>query len=208
MKNLLAVLLMGALVVAGCGEGGTSPAEASEESGEARGEVKVPCGAPTPFCPDAPGCHLTQSCPQECKCPPNVCGTRVCGKSQTCCTGQPFPEPTCIQGDICPISQRAFKKEVEYLDDAALRRTRDQLLQYKLATWHYTSEDETARRHLGFIIEDVGPGPSVASHGQTVDLYGYTSMAVATLQVQARELAELKAELAALKAELARRKRR
>ena len=61
---------------------------------------------------------------------------------------------------------------------------------------------------LGFIIDDVGPGPSVAPNGQTVDLYGYTSMAVATLQVQAQEIAELKAELAALKAELARRKHR
>ena len=211
MRNLpSALLLLGALIVVGCGVGEQKPPAEGDERGSEQSAVKVPCGAPTPFCPDAPGCHLTQSCPQECKCPPNVtvCGTRVCGRNETCCTGQPFPEPTCIQGDICPISKREFKKEVEYLDEAELRRTRDALLQYKLATWHYTSEDTAARRHLGFIIDDVGAGPSVAPNGQTVDLYGYTSMAVAALQVQAREIAELKAELAALKAELARRKHR
>jgi hypothetical protein len=210
MRNLPSALLLGALIVAGCGGSELKPAGDGDESGSVRSTEKVQCGAPTPFCPDAPGCHLTRSCPQECKCPPNVtvCGTRVCGKNETCCTGQPFPEPTCIQGDICPISKREFKKEVEYLDEAALRRTRDQLLHYKLATWRYTSEDEASRRHLGFIIDDVGPGPSVASDGQRVDLYGYTSMAVATLQVQSQELAELKAELAELKAELARLKRR
>jgi hypothetical protein len=207
MRNLLSGLLMGVLV-AGCGLSSAEPAVPQEEIGSVQSAAREPCPFLPPICPDAPGCHLTQSCPHECKCPPNVtvCGSTVCRKNETCCSGQPFPEPTCIEGDICPISKREFKKEVEYLGPAALRRTHDQLLKYKLATWRYTSENDGAQRHLGFIIDDVGPDPSVASNGQRVDLYGYTSMAVATLQVQAQEIAALKAELAELKAELARLK--
>ena len=49
---------------------------------------------------------------------------------------------------------------------------------------------------------------SVDAPDDMVDLYGYTTMAVAALQAQARELAVLKREVAALKRELARRRAR
>jgi hypothetical protein len=39
----------------------------------------------------------------------------------------------------------------------------------------------------------------VAADGEHVDLYGYISMAVAALQVQAQEIAALRAEVKALK---------
>ena len=58
--------------------------------------------------------------------------------------------------------------------------------------------------HLGFIIDDVEPSPSVAENGNTVDLYGYASMAVAAVQTQAREIAELKAAVTSLQQQVAK----
>ena len=53
--------------------------------------------------------------------------------------------------------------------------------------------------HLGFIIEDMPQGsPAVMSSRERVDLYGYLSMAVASLQQQEREIRELKVEIARL----------
>jgi len=42
--------------------------------------------------------------------------------------------------------------------------------------------------------------------GDHVDLYAYTTMAVAALQVQAVEITELREELAAIRTELAKRR--
>ena len=69
-------------------------------------------------------------------------------------------------------------------------------------------DGEQGASHLGFIIDDVAPTPSVGASGERVNLYGYTSMAVAALQVQAAQLQTQKAELDALKQELAELKQR
>jgi hypothetical protein len=63
-------------------------------------------------------------------------------------------------------------------------------------------------RHLGFIIEDMPEGSAaVLPSRDRVDLYGYTSMTVASLQHQQREIDALKAELAKLREENAAMKR-
>ena len=56
----------------------------------------------------------------------------------------------------------------------------------------YRYKDGPERQHLGFIIEDVEPSPSVDSQHDQVDLYGYTSMAIAALQEQHHEIESLK----------------
>lgn len=106
----------------------------------------------------------------------------------------------------CPISKAAYKHDIRYLADDDAERLRDELLDVRLATWAYTAEGAGAPTHLGFIIDDVEPSPAVAADGETVDLYGYTSMTVATLQVQQRQIEALQAEVAALRTELAARK--
>ena len=83
----------------------------------------------------------------------------------------------------------------------ALERLNDELQRFPLATYRYTSESESTRTHLGFIIDDVAPSPAVLQSGERVDLYGYQTMTVAALQVQARELAALRQELDELKAD-------
>jgi hypothetical protein len=68
----------------------------------------------------------------------------------------------------------------------------------------YRYKDGPERQRLGFIIEDVEPSPSVDSQHDRVDLYGYTSMAIAALQEQRREIDGLKAEVRQLRTELAK----
>jgi hypothetical protein len=104
---------------------------------------------------------------------------------------------------MCPISRRAAKRDIRYLDADDRRHLADQVLSLRLATYRYREPLPSAASHLGFVIDDVaGPSPSIASDGDHVDLYGYTSMAVAAIQQQAAEIAALRAEVASLRARL------
>jgi hypothetical protein len=69
----------------------------------------------------------------------------------------------------------------------------------RLATYRYRDADPASPPRLGFVIDDGPPAPCVDAHGERVDLYGNTSLAVAALQAQAHELEELHREVAALR---------
>ncbi|MFQ5665153.1 MAG: hypothetical protein ACE5I7_01850 [Candidatus Binatia bacterium] len=102
----------------------------------------------------------------------------------------------------CPISRRRYKRDVAYLETADLTRLRDEVLAIKLATFRYRTEAAAVPPHLGFMIDDVEPSPSVDSRRDVVDLYGYTSMAVAAIQMQATEIKALQSEVEQLRSEL------
>jgi hypothetical protein len=69
-----------------------------------------------------------------------------------------------------------------------------------LATYEYKSEyGDPTEKHLGFIIEDQPQSLSVDRGHDRVDMYGYLSMVVATMQVQDKEIRELRRDLAAAK---------
>jgi hypothetical protein len=104
-----------------------------------------------------------------------------------------------LDGSPCPISRRAFKRDIEQLGPEDLQRLYDELREIQLATYRYRSDGPAGPRRLGFMIDDVKSRFPVDPEGNTVDLYGYMSMAVAAVQVQAREIAALRAEVAALK---------
>lgn len=112
----------------------------------------------------------------------------------------------------CPISSQRWKSDIRYLDAQELRARYEELRQMKLATYRYTQAGPQAPRHLGFILEDQPQSASVDRERDMVDLYGFTSLAVAAVQVQAQELAELKRQIAELqqqlRAEQARRRAR
>jgi hypothetical protein len=132
----------------------------------------------------APLCHSAADCPDQQECCP---GPGKGGQFMVCEVG-------------CPISQREKKRDIRYLGDDDRARLHEQMMALRLATYRYRVEGETAPEHLGFIIDDLGEGAAcVQPDGQHVDLYGYTSMAVAALQVQARQIETLKAEIASLK---------
>ncbi len=119
-----------------------------------------------------------------------------CNALLVCATADPTKSP-----GGCPISRRDTKRDIRYLGPDDLRRYHDELLTLRLATWRY--KHDPARERLGFIIDDHEQSVAVDAPQSIVDLYGYTSLAVATVQLQARELADVQRELAAMRRKLA-----
>jgi hypothetical protein len=148
----------------------------------------------------APACSAAQQAGEMCASQGSTCDpSDSCNRLLVCSPD----DPTQQQGG-CPISLAALKKDIRYLDDAGRQRQHDAVLRVPLATWRYRSDEADAPARLGFLIDDVGAAPCVQPSGQRVDLYGYTSMAVAAVQVQAREIEALRAELAAVRREVDR----
>jgi hypothetical protein len=149
---------------------------------------------------NAPPCTAAQQAGQSCGTSGSTCDpSDSCNRLLVCSSEDPTQEP-----GGCPISLAAWKKDIRYLDDAERQRQHDAVLRLPLATWRYRSQGAEAPARLGFLIDDVGSAPCVQPSGQRVDLYGYTSMTVAAVQVQAREIEALRAELVALRREVGR----
>jgi hypothetical protein len=110
-------------------------------------------------------------------------------------------DPT--HGGACPVSRASYKKDIEYVGAEERSRLAADVQSIPLVRYRY--KDGPDREHLGFIIEDVEPSPGVDSQNDRVDLYGYTSMAVAALQEQHSEIESLKREVEALRSALAGR---
>jgi hypothetical protein len=154
----------------------------------------VPTGAP--LCDPAKGQKVGGSCtPEGATCDPGG----SCQGNLICAT----KDPRSPAG--CPISRAKYKQDIEYLSDGERAKLASDLQSIPLVRYRY--KDGPEREHLGFIIEDVEPSPSVDSRRDQVDLYGYTSMAVAALQQQHAEIETLKAEIRSLKTELAKSKK-
>jgi len=116
----------------------------------------------------------------------------VCGS--ICCSSGPGPAAI-----GCPVSRREYKRDIDYLAPEDLDRLHDELQSIHLATYQYKNDPAGTRRRLGFIIDDLETNVCMNPDGNSVDLYGYLSMAVAGLQVQEREIAALKNEVELLK---------
>lgn len=154
------------------------------------------CGGPIPgfqTCPATVDFCTTQTVGESC----NEAGVRCCVPGSQC-LGALCNEPlVCSTGPElhCPISRRAFKRDIEYLGGTDIDDLRRQLLAFKLARYRYRSEPPSSPAHLGFIIDDIEPSPAVGARGDAVDLYGYLSMAVATVQAQSNDIDALKREV-------------
>jgi hypothetical protein len=96
----------------------------------------------------------------------------------------------------CPISSRRFKHDVQYLTDADREECARQVGTIRLARYRYQGSDEV---RLGFVLEDDPPAVSVDRERDMVDLYGYSSLAVAALQVQERRIEALEREVRELR---------
>lgn len=129
---------------------------------------------------------------------------RCCVAESRCTNGNCNSSLECTDHDPSPVacrlrSRRHFKHDIEYLAQGDLERLRSKLLGMSLTRFRYKGEPSSTTPHLGFIIEDVEPSPSVDSQGDAVDLYGYVSMAVGTIQVQEGEIQALRQELKSLR---------
>jgi hypothetical protein len=102
----------------------------------------------------------------------------------------------------CPISRSRFKQDIDYLDTAEREHYYRQLLEIDLATYRYRQRADR-KTQLGVILEDDEQAVWVDAANDRVDVYGFTSLAVAGVQAQAAELDALRAELAELRRELA-----
>jgi hypothetical protein len=155
--------------------------------------------------------------PAFCKLPRPRVGSTCTTEGERCALTEPGecgePVLACSKGVwtlpnvSCPISTAKAKREIAYVDRDDTERLHGQLMSTRLATYLYKSPAPEGMggndaRHLGFIIEDMPEGSAaVLPSRDRVDLYGYTSMTVASLQHQQREIDELRAELAKLRRE-------
>ena len=103
------------------------------------------------------------------------------------------------------MSRRVYKRDIERLDEDALGRVYDELRKIQLTTYQYKSDPAASPRRLGFIIDDTKTPYPINADGNSVNLYGYVSMAVAAIQTQSREIEALRAEVAQLRHEQSRR---
>lgn len=142
-----------------------------------------------PLCDDQQEGAACAAADERCAIPGDDCNTQL-----VCADQDPKQQP-----GGCPISRVLAKDDVRFVDDATRRDLAAQLYALPLATWTYV-DDPTSSPRLGFLIDDAAPPACVLPNGRQVDVYGYTSLAVAALQEQRRELDALKAEVAALRA--------
>ena len=93
------------------------------------------------------------------------------------------------------MSSRRVKKAIRYLSGDDVAAMASETLRLRLATYEYKAAPYAGRRHLGFIIEDSPNVPAVDRDGDMVDLYGYTSMLLATTQTQQKQIESLQKQL-------------
>jgi hypothetical protein len=210
-KSMAIVLVTAAFVLGGCGEsetgdsanggagGSSNVGGGSNVGGSSNGlQWYATCGdpacqTPDPDDPNIPNC-TTEVAGQPCAMGSASCELPgdSCGSSLLCTDSDP-------QDPGCPVSLARYKRNVRYLDDGRRKQLHDQVVTMSLASWQYHHEPPTTREHVGFMIDDVPQSVAVARDGKHVDLYGYTSMVVAALQVQAKQIEALERELDALR---------
>ncbi len=149
--------------------------------------------------PDIPVCQGDQKEALSCAKADDQCDPKNDCNSVLRCTDK---DPKQQVGG-CPISRAAFKTGIEFVDAAGRAALAERLLATRLATYRYKAQGPQGRRHLGFLIDDDPQSPAVDASRDMVDLYGYLSMAVATLQTQQQTIEALQAESAALRRETA-----
>jgi len=152
------------------------------------------CGPSTDGPTGQPPC-TTEKVGQACSSLGQLCDPGLgCRVDLVCATSDPTKGP-----GGCPISRARYKRDIRYLEPNELSELTDRLLATPIARFRYAG-DGSEREQLGFVIEDVVPSPSV--EGDHVNLYGYTSMAVAALEVQSARLRALEQEVLAMRAHL------
>lgn len=210
-RHLLTVTFATALLgLAGCDPGGSGGGGGGGSGGAGGGSAATlawyaTCGDPVCGMP-TDDAALADCVAQKAGDPCSTDGDKCeiagddCNTNLVCATSDPEDAP-----GGCPISQASAKHDIAYLTDGDRERIREDVMTMPLATWKYNKEGRGEKEHLGFIIDDQpSSSPAVRPTGERVDLYGYTSMAVAAIQAQNREIDALRAEVLALREELSR----
>jgi hypothetical protein len=112
------------------------------------------------------------------------------------CAGEPGNGSAPSLDETISASSRRLKKDIDYLSPSDVDELEEAVLQIHLATFRYKQGDSA--KHLGYIIEDAPRIPASDVPHARVDLYAYTSMAIAAVQAQARRIEELEATVDSL----------
>jgi len=141
----------------------------------------------TPIPPACGGGKPTCACMGSCFCT---------GAMETCTAG--LSSLDCNNGSV---SRREFKRDISYVTADERAELASLALSTSLATYRYKNDPDAPKKHLGFIIDDQpASSPAVASDDTHVDQYGYTSMLLAAVQEQQRQIEALKKDVAELRA--------
>lgn len=194
-------LLVG-LTLGGCGapsssvDSGTLPSDSGSASPLLWYET---CGDPVcsgytgPF-EDVPAC-TSETLGAACSTENSACDpVDDCNKRYTCAASDPTQQP-----GGCPVSKARHKAQIRYLPPAERDALAAQALSLRIASWRYRTEAPSGPEHIGFMIDDMPKGPAVRPDGEHVDLYGYTTMAIAAAQSQAARIEEQERELQSLR---------
>lgn len=121
-----------------------------------------------------------------------------CGQGLITCKGGVWTIPN----TSCPVSTAKAKTDIVYVDETKRAELHAQTMAVRLATYRYTTPASDGAPHLGFVIEDMpSASPAVLRSREQVDLYGFASMAVASLQEHERKINALEAELVRVRRE-------
>ena len=188
--------------VTGCGSSASGRAGASDsgsDSDAANVALQWWATCPDPACSSHRDAGIPACTTEAAHAPCSQLGAQ-CDPGDRCnshlvCSDQ---DPTPSVG--CPISRMSEKTDIRFLSSEDLATYRDQVLALPLATFRYREGGPGSRLHLGFMIDGHESLVCVDPGRDRVDLYGYASMAVAALQVQAREIEQLRKQVAALQA--------
>ncbi|MGZ3420482.1 MAG: hypothetical protein ACXVEE_21580 [Polyangiales bacterium] len=161
------------------------------------GPLKWACDAPNPdaTCPAARP-RLGTVCSSEGQQCNYGCENGVSRK----CVGGVWTSASSPGG--CPVSTRRAKKNIAYLSSVDVDALAAEALSLRLASWQYQDPALGAGPHVGIILEDDPNSFAVDKGKDMVDLYGYSTLALAAAQSQAKKIAALEAELAELRARL------
>lgn len=121
----------------------------------------------------------------------------TCGVVLVCAKSDPKNNP-----GGCPISRVSHKKDIGYLTPGEVESLAEEAKTMRLSSWRYKDEDAKTRPHVGFLIDDMPESVAVDRSGERVDLYGYTSMAIAATQVQDKRLEAMEREISAMREEM------
>ena len=165
------------------------------------GPVQWQCNAPNPdmACPSVQP-NLGTACAMEGQRCGYDCESYGPNGGRQCTGGVWVASP-----NNCPISTRRAKRDIVYSSEAEREQMARDVLRMRLATYEYTDVALAGRRRLGFVYEDetthrYARDPDISG----VDLYGYTSLLLATVQTQQRQIEQLQREVRELRVRRAR----
>lgn len=99
-------------------------------------------------------------------------------------------------GPTGPTSLAMFKKDIRPVLPVSEEMLAEQVLSIPISTYLYKDGRNGEKRNLGFLIDQVGQdSPAVAGDGAHVDLYGYTTMLLAAVKCQQRQIEQLQKQL-------------